>query len=183
MQLTMEVTKQDQTPTHMHCTESLKPIFPEMKMWGPRSQFLYSCIWKRFIYSHDRIGSNLESPFFLYCVRELLAWPQMSGEGQGTAAKQWLSAVPCPPLRSCSCAESSHIWPTYKFPIWKITDHKGKQLILVVYYLFSLRVNEIPNKTFILDSHWPFICIVISFSHVGACIFVYKLVLAKVHIQ
>ena len=36
-------------------------------------------------------------------------------------------------------------------------DHKWKQLILVVNFLFGLRVNEIPNKTFILDSHRPFI--------------------------
>jgi hypothetical protein len=31
-------------------------------------------------------------------------------------------------------------------------DHKWKQLILVVNFLFGLRVNEIPNKKFILDS-------------------------------
>jgi hypothetical protein len=31
-------------------------------------------------------------------------------------------------------------------------DHKWKQLILVVNFLFGLRVNEIPNKTFILFS-------------------------------
>jgi hypothetical protein len=34
----------------------------------------------------------------------------------------------------------------YKFPIWKNTDHKWKQIILVVNFLFGLRVNEIPNK-------------------------------------
>jgi hypothetical protein len=37
-------------------------------------------------------------------------------------------------------------------------DHKWKQLTLVVNFLFGLRVNEILNKTFILDSHQPFIC-------------------------
>jgi hypothetical protein len=31
-------------------------------------------------------------------------------------------------------------------------DHKWKQLILVVNFLFGLRMNEIPNKKFILDS-------------------------------
>ncbi len=40
----------------------------------------------------------------------------------------------------------------------KLWDHKWKQLILAVNFLFGLRVNEIPNKTFIFDSHWPFIC-------------------------
>jgi hypothetical protein len=51
-----------------------------------------------------------------------------------------------------------HKWSTIKFPIWKNTEHKWKQLILVVNILFGLRVNEIPNKTFILDSHQLFIC-------------------------
>jgi hypothetical protein len=37
-------------------------------------------------------------------------------------------------------------------------DHKWRQLILVVNFLFGWRVNEIPNKTFILDSHRPSIC-------------------------
>ncbi len=58
----------------------------------------------------------------------------------------------------CSSNLDTHKWPTYKFPIWRIIDHKWKQLILVVNFLFALRVNEIPNKTFILDSHWPFLC-------------------------
>jgi hypothetical protein len=69
-----------------------------------------------------------------------------------------LVAVLCPPLRSCSWGESSHKWPTYEFPIWIIMDHKWKQLIFVVNFLFGLRVSEILNKTFMLDSHQPFIC-------------------------
>ncbi len=88
----------------------------------PRSQ----CVWERFIYSHE--WSYLES--------------EVRREGQGTASKQWLAAVPCPPLCSCGWAESSHKWPTYKFPIWEIMDHKWKQLNLVVNSLFGLRVNE-----------------------------------------
>ncbi len=35
---------------------------------------------------------------------------------------------------------------------WENMDHKWKQLILVVIFLLGLRVNEIPNKTFIMDS-------------------------------
>jgi hypothetical protein len=31
---------------------------------------------------------------FLYCVREISAQPQERREGQGTAARQWLAAVP-----------------------------------------------------------------------------------------
>jgi hypothetical protein len=33
-------------------------------------------------------------------------------------------------------------------------DHKWKQLILEVNFLCGFRVNEIPNETFILDSHY-----------------------------
>ncbi len=76
----------------------------------------------------------------LYCMRELSAQPHERREGQGTAAKQWLVAVPCPPFPSCGWAESLHKWLTYKFPIWKITDHKWKQLNHVVNFLFGLRV-------------------------------------------
>jgi hypothetical protein len=36
--------------------------------------------------------------------------------------------------------------------------HKWKQLVLIVNFLFGLRVNEITNKTFMLDPHWPSIC-------------------------
>jgi hypothetical protein len=61
----------------------------------------------------------------------------------------------------CSSNLDAHKWPTYKFPIWRIVDHKWKQLILVVNFLFALRVNEIPNKTFLLDSHRPFLCSVV----------------------
>jgi hypothetical protein len=42
-------------------------------------------------------------------------------------------------------------------------DYKWKQLILVVYVLFGLKVNEIPNKAFLLDSHWPLKVSVFSF--------------------
>ncbi len=67
---------------------------------------------------------------FLYFVREFSAQPQERREGQGTASKQQLVAVPCPPLRSFGWAKSSQKWPT-----WKIMDHKWKQLILVVKFL------------------------------------------------
>jgi hypothetical protein len=37
-----------------------------------------------------------------------------------------------------------------------VSVSKWKQLVLLVNSLFGLRVNEIPNKTCILDSHLPF---------------------------
>jgi hypothetical protein len=46
--------------------------------------------------------------------------------------------------------------PSFQFG--KLRIIKWKPLILVVNLLFGLSVNEIPNKTFILDSHEPFIC-------------------------
>ncbi len=59
----------------------------------------------------------------------------------------------------CSSNLYIHKWSTYKFPIWKITDHNWKQLILVVNFIFGLRVNGIPNQIFIFDSHRTFVCI------------------------
>ena len=141
--------KKENTGFRAHCTKNLKYIFLEMKLCGLVPNFhIHESVIN---YSHDR--SYLESLlYFLYCVRELSAQPQKRREGQETAAKQWLTAVPCPILRSCGWAESLLIWPIYKFPICKIMGYKWKQLILVVNFLFGLRVNEIPNKTFILDS-------------------------------
>ncbi len=139
----------------MHCSENLKHIFPVMKLRCLIPNFyIHSCVWVRFIYFQD--WSYLES-FFLYCLRELSAQLQERRERQGTAAKQGLAASgsPCPPLVSCGWAESSHKWLTCKFSMWKIIDHKWKQSILVVNFLFVLRVNEIANRTFILDSHLP----------------------------
>ncbi len=57
----------------------------------------------------------------------------------------------------CSSNLFTHKWPTSKFLIWKITDHNWKQLILVVNFIFGLRVNEIQNQTFLLDSHRTFL--------------------------
>jgi hypothetical protein len=37
-------------------------------------------------------------------------------------------------------------------------DHEWKQLILGVNFLFDLKVNEISNETYLLDSLRPFIC-------------------------
>jgi hypothetical protein len=82
-------------------------------------------------------------------MKELSAQEQR--EKQGTAAKQQLTVVPCPPRAHINDQHTN-------FPIWEITDHKWKPLILVFNFLFGLRVNEIPNKTFILDSHQPSIC-------------------------
>ncbi len=98
----------------------------------PRSQFLHSCIWERFLNSHYQ--SLLESLFtfeakkklttrincfhllsVIFQIRnlyvghlcELSAQPQEQWGGQGTAANHYLVAVPCPSLCSCSWAESS----------------------------------------------------------------------------
>ncbi len=65
------------------------------------------------------------------CWSELSAQPQERKGGQGTAANHCLAAVPCPPLGSCGWAKSS---------------------------LTQYSTMEIPNKTFILDYHRPFIC-------------------------
>ncbi len=58
--------------------------------------------------------------FTLMTNKQILAQPQERREGQGTATKQWLVTIPCPPLCFCSWAESSHKWPSYKFPFGKL---------------------------------------------------------------
>ncbi len=146
---------------YMHCTENSKLIFPEMKM---------RCLVPSF-YIHV-YGSDLYIPttgliwnlYFLYCVRELLAQPREQREGQGTAVKQLVVAVSCPALRSWGWAASSHKMTNIQIYNLENLVHKWKQLILVVNFLFGLRVNEILNKTFLLDSHRPFICSVLVYT-------------------
>jgi hypothetical protein len=81
---------------------------------------------------------------FLYFVREFSAQPQERKEGQGTAAKQQLAAVPAllppPPQLSQKFTKITNM-ENYGY-------HKWKQIILVVNFLFGLRVIKIPNKTF-----------------------------------
>ncbi len=119
---------------------------PRKETPGPRSQFLHSCIWERFIYSHGR--SYLES--LISCQHERTLGSTAGAERRaGNCRQAVVGGIPCPPIQSFGWAEISHKWPTYKFPTWKITDHKWKQLILEVNFLFDLRVNEILKKTFI----------------------------------
>jgi hypothetical protein len=64
---------------------------------------------------------------FLYFVKGLLAHPRERREGKGTADKQWLAAVPCPPPAPL-VERRVHIHDQHKkILIWKITDHKWKQ--------------------------------------------------------
>jgi hypothetical protein len=95
-------------------------------------------------------------------MRELPAQPQERREGQRSAPKQrYPGRRQFPALRSAPAVEPRvHINDQHTiFQSGKlIKDHKWKQLILVVNLLLGSRVNEITNKTFILDSHQLFIC-------------------------
>jgi hypothetical protein len=102
--------------------------FPRNETARPCSQYLHSCIWERFIYSHDR--SYLESLFFFIVWEKSQLNHRSREKGRELPPSTgWLQSLPSPPF--LGWAESSHKWPTYKFPLWKITDHKWKQLILV----------------------------------------------------
>ncbi len=136
---------------HEHCTENENHIFPVMKLCGLVPNFYVIYILPQLVL----FGLSI----VLYCLREHLAQLQERREGQGTATKQRLATVPCPPLRYCGWAEISHKWLTYKFPIWKITDNKWKQWRPIVKLLFDLRMIKILSKTFILDSYLPFIAV------------------------
>jgi hypothetical protein len=145
---------------NIYCTEKHREWPNGWNLWGGVELYFF-CKMHRKICTYillyalqikGRWESNINVLFWisilLYCMRELSAQLQERREVQGTASKQWLVAVPCPPLRSCGWAESSQKWSTYKFPIWKITDHKWKQLILVANFFLALRVNEITNKNY-----------------------------------
>jgi hypothetical protein len=120
-------------------------------MW-PHSQFLHSCILGRFIYSPDWSYFGISS--LLYCMRQLSV-NRRSGEKvrEVLPSRGWrqFPALPSAPAVEPRVHINNQLM--YKFPYWKITDHKSKQLIHVVNLLFGLKVNEIPNKTFILDFH------------------------------
>ncbi len=118
--------------TSPHCTENSKHKFPEMKLRGLVSNFYIHVLMSgRDYISHARSYLESRISIFLYCVREL-------------------SAPAVEPRVHIND-------PTCKFPIQLRIINK-KQLILVVNFLFCLRVNEIPNKTLILDSHGFFFC-------------------------
>jgi len=133
----------------VHCSKNSKHTFPEMKLRGLVPNF----------YMHVS-GSDLYIPtvgliwnlYFPVLRKRTLGSTAGSVKRAGYCRQAVVGSSSLPPLRSCSSAESSHKWSTYKFPIRKIMDHKWKQLILVVNFLFGLRMNEIPNKKFILDS-------------------------------
>ncbi len=95
----------------LHCTEKLLTLFPEMKLRELAPNFYIHVLYLRATYVFPwKVLFRIS--IFLHCMRELSAQPKERREGQGTAAKQWWRAVPCPPLRSCDWAKSSHKWPT-----------------------------------------------------------------------
>jgi hypothetical protein len=128
------------------CTENLKHIFPEMPLHSrPRSHF----------YIHVS-GSDLYSPpigliwnlYYPVLYERTLSSTVAAERIAGNCRQGGLAAVPCPLLSSCGWAQSSHKWPTYKFSNFgKLWIPKWKQLIIIVNFLYGLRMNETPNKT------------------------------------
>ncbi len=112
------------------------------KIWNIYSQkwngaaLFPPCISERFIYSHDR--SYLESLFC--CISWENSWLNRRSGEKGRELPLRSSWGQFPALLSapaCGWAESSHQWPTHKFPLCKITDHKWKHLIFVVNFFFG----------------------------------------------
>jgi hypothetical protein len=122
----------------------------------PRSPFLHSCILERVIYSHD--GSYLES-LFSHIAREN-SWLNCRSGKKGRELAPSTGWRQFPALPSAPAVEPRvHIIDQHtNFQFGKFLIINGKKLIHVINVLFGLRVNEIPNKTFIWDSHQPIIC-------------------------
>jgi hypothetical protein len=119
-----------------------------MKLCGSTFMFLGA------IYVFSRLVL-LGISIFLYCVRVISAQLQEWREEQGTTTKHCWQQFPALPYAP-SVEPRIHIYDQHTN--FQLENYGWKQLILVVNLLFGLRVNEIPNKTFILDSHRPFIC-------------------------
>jgi hypothetical protein len=91
-------------------------------------------------------------------MRELFAQLQEWKEGQGTGTMHWMAAVPALPSAPADESRVHIIDQQTNFLFGKFLIINGKKLIHVFNVLFGLRVNAIPNKTFIWDSHQPIIC-------------------------
>ncbi len=76
------------------------------------SNFYIHGIGSNFIYSHDR--SYSESLFSCIAWEKSRLNRSSGKKGQGTAAKQWLVAVPCPSLGSPVVKPRVHVHPTKK---------------------------------------------------------------------
>ena len=119
----------------LHCAENSKHIIPEMKLRRLVPNFFIHVSGSNFYIPMICLIWNLYFP--VLCERTL----SMIGEkGRELPPSSGWGQFPAIPSASCSWAESSHKWPTYKFPIWKITDHKWKQLTIAVNLIFKFQV-------------------------------------------
>jgi hypothetical protein len=119
----------------VHCTENSKHTIPEMKLRGLIPNF------------HIHVsGSNLYIPTcgLIWNLYFLVLRERTFGSTAGSVKR---AGNCCPPLLGSSSlpsplflrfSESSHKCPRNKFPIWKITNHKWKQLVLATNFLFVL---------------------------------------------
>ncbi len=76
----------------VHCTENSKHTLLEMKLLGCVLNFYIHVSGAAIFIFPQSVLFGIS--IFLYSVRELSAQPLEWREGQGTAAKQWLAAVP-----------------------------------------------------------------------------------------
>ncbi len=120
----------------------------------PCSQFLHSCICEQFIYSHYR--SYLKSYFPV--LREITLGSTAGAERRTGNCRQASGWQQFPTLFSTPAVEPRvHKWINDQHTNFQLENY-GLYMETIVNFLFGLRVNEIPNKTFLLDSHRPSIC-------------------------
>ncbi len=124
-------------PRIIHCTVK-KHIFPEMKLCGLIPNFCIH-VSGTFIYSHNLIW-NLHFPALCEKTFSSTTGVERRAGGNCRQAEVDGSSPPFPPLLMMSRGFTS------------MTHIKFRKL-RIIYFLFRLKVNEIPHKTFILDSH------------------------------
>ncbi len=91
-----------------------------------RARDLLQCKWRANEIRHKCL-TVFRISIWLAVWREITFGSTAGAESRAGNCSQtngWHQFPASPPLRSCGWAQSSHKGPTYKFPIWKVTDHK-----------------------------------------------------------
>jgi hypothetical protein len=111
----------------------------------PHSQFLHSCTWERFIYSH--VGSYFWNHYFPVLRERNLGSTAGGEKGRELPPSSGWRQFPALPVGGNSLPFPLLLRLCQEFTLLiniQITDHNWKQVILVVNVLFALHKTKIP---------------------------------------